>query len=261
MEKDWRSRIHFCFEDIETPMGRAVDILIVSLVFLVSLIFVIKTYSISPDARLILDGLENLIVAIFVLEYLLRMWSAPKRVRQFFKIYQLIDLVAILPIFFTGQGYQILRVFRALRFLRLVRFMRSQHFFFRRLRPVDIILIRIVYIVLSIIFVSAGMIFYAESSLPGSNINTFFDAVYFSIVTLTTVGFGDIAPVSAYGRFITILIIVSGVVFIPMQIRDLLRHYVSPAVSGGRSDVKCVSCGTRWHETDAKFCRVCGAKL
>jgi voltage-gated potassium channel len=261
MQKDWRSRIHFWFEDIETPMSRAVDIVVVALVFLVSLIFVIKTYPISEGARGFLDGLENLIVGVFVFEYLLRMWSAPNRLRQFFNVYQVIDLIAILPIFFTGQGYQILRVFRALRFLRLLRFMSGQHFFFRKLRPVDIIVIRIVYIVLSIIFVSAGMIFYAESNLPGSKINSFFDAVYFSIVTLTTVGFGDITPVSTYGRFITILIIVSGIIFIPWQIRDLLQHIVTPAASRSIEDVACKACGTRGHEEDAKFCRVCGEKL
>jgi voltage-gated potassium channel len=261
MQRDWRSKVHFWFEDIETPMGRAVDIVVVALVFLVSLIFVIKTYPISVGTRGFLDGLENLIFGVFVVEYLLRMWSAPSRLRQFFNVYQLIDLVAILPVFFLGQGYQILRVFRALRFLRLVRFMSGRHFFFRRFRPVDVIVIRIVYIVLSIIFVSAGLIFYAESDLPGSSINTFFDAIYFSIVTLTTVGFGDITPVSTYGRFITILIIVSGIIFIPWQVRDLLQYIVSPAGAEGRMYVTCKSCGTKGHAGDARFCRVCGTKL
>jgi voltage-gated potassium channel len=261
MQRDWRSKIHFWFEDIDTPMGRAVDIVVVALVFLVSLLFVVKTYPISLGLRGFLDGLENLIVGVFVVEYVLRMWSAPSRLRQFFSVYQLIDLIAILPVFFLGQGYQILRVFRALRFLRLVRFISGRHFFFRKFRPIDVIFIRIIYIVLSIIFVSAGMIFYAESGLPGSNINTFFDAVYFSIVTLTTVGFGDITPVSTYGRFITILIIVSGIVFIPWQIRDLLQYIVSPAVVEGKTEVTCKSCGAVGHAGDAKFCRVCGKKL
>lgn len=261
MTKQWKKKINFWFEDIDTPVGRAVDIVVVFLVFIVSIIFVLNTYSLSPWTNAVLGTLENMIVIIFVFEYLLRMWSSPNRIRQFFNIYQLIDLVAILPLFLTGKSYQILRVFRALRFLRLVRFMGKRHFFFRRLTFTHIIVIRIVYIISSIIFVSAGMIFYAESGIPGSGINSFSDAVYFSIVTLTTVGFGDIVPLSGYGRLITILIIVSGIVFIPWQIRDLIRHTVQPIPGAGRRDITCPNCGTSNHEEDARFCRVCGEKI
>lgn len=113
-----------------------------------------NAYTLSVSKRSFLGGLENLIVSIFVFEYLLRMWSAPNRVNQFFNIYQLIDLVAILPVFLIGQGYQILRVFRALRFLRLVRFIGIKHFFFKKLTFTQLIVLRIVYIIVAIIFVS-----------------------------------------------------------------------------------------------------------
>jgi voltage-gated potassium channel len=258
MLAEWKSKINFWFEDIETPIGRAVDIGVVTLVFLVSGIFVIKTYPIPDGFRQSLGSMENFIVGIFVIEYFLRMWSAPSRIKQFFNLYSFIDLIAIAPIFFIGQGYQILRVFRALRFLRLVRFLRGDHFFIRKLSQTHIIVIRIIYILLSIIFVSAGMIFYAENNLPGSQINTFFDAVYFSIVTLTTVGYGDITPVSTYGRFITILIIVSGIVLIPWQIKDLFQHLLLPEQ---KTEVICKRCGLKYHDKDAKFCKKCGFNL
>jgi voltage-gated potassium channel len=256
--KGWKAKINFWFEDIETPSGRAVDIAVVTLVFLVSGIFVIKTFPISEELRQSLSRLENYIVGIFVIEYLLRMWSAPSRIKQFFNFYSFIDLIAIIPIFFIGQGYQILRIFRALRFLRLVRFLRGEHFFLRKFSPTNIIVIRIIYILLSIIFVSAGMIFYAENDLPESQINTFFDAVYFSIVTLTTVGFGDITPVSTYGRFITILIIVSGIILIPWQIKDLFKHLLSP---DQKIEGACKKCNLIYHDKDARFCKNCGCKL
>jgi voltage-gated potassium channel len=115
-----------------------------------------------------------------------------------------------------------------------------------------------VYIALSIIFVSAGMIFYAEHNIPESHIKTFYDAVYFSIVTLTTVGYGDITPVSGYGRFITILIIISGIIFIPWQVRDLIRQLVSPRE---KREFLCKSCGLRIHDEDARYCKSCGTVL
>jgi voltage-gated potassium channel len=102
------------------------------------------------------------------------------------------------------------------------------------------------------------MIFYAESGLEGSQIKTFMDAVYFSIVTLTTVGYGDITPVSGYGRFITILIITSGIAFIPWQIRDLIKQLIS---TSDRLEVTCGSCGLRFHDRDAEYCKKCGAGL
>jgi voltage-gated potassium channel len=131
--KEWKAKIHFWFEDIETPTGRAFDIVVVTLVFIVSTLFVIKTYPISDELRHLLDRTENIIIFIFIIEYLLRMWSAPSKVRQFFSLYSIIDLVAILPFFFEGGSldYEILRVFRALRFLRLARFMEGGRFFIR----------------------------------------------------------------------------------------------------------------------------------
>jgi voltage-gated potassium channel len=258
--KDWKAKINFWFEDIDTPMGRAVDIIVVTLVFIVSTLFVIKTYPISQELRYALDMTENIIIFFFIIEYILRMWSAPSKVRHFFKIYSIIDLVAIMPFFFAGGSidYQILRVFRVLRFLRLVRYMQGGHFFFMRLNRMNITVIRIAYIILSIIFVSSGMIFYAENGLDGSQIKTFTDAVYFSIVTLTTVGYGDITPISGYGRFITVLIIVSGIVFIPWQIRDLIMQLFS---ASQKTEKECDSCGLGYHELDADHCKKCGCRL
>lgn len=258
MRKTLREKINFWFEDIVTPMGRAVDIAVVGLVFVFSAIFVIRTYPIPETASRVLHAIEYIIAGIFVLEYVLRIWSSPQRIRQVFKLYSIIDLLAIIPVFFAQESFQLLRVFRALRFLRLIRFLRREHFFFRRLTPMHIIVLRIVYIICSIIFVSSGMIFYAEHNLPDTQIQTFFDAFYFSIVTLSTVGFGDVTPASSYGRFITILIILSGIVFIPWQIRDLIQQLFTHA---WKMDLTCQSCGMKFHDHDARHCKGCGSGL
>lgn len=253
-----KSRIHFYFEDIETTPGRAVDITVVALIFIVSIIFVIKTYRIPPDIMLILDRIENTIIAIFVLEYVLRIWSAPNRIRQIFKIYSIVDLIAIIPFFFVAESYQILRIFRALRVLRLIRFLKGRHFFYRSFTRTHIIVIRIVFIIFAIIFVSSGMIFYAEHNQPGTGIKTFTDSVYFAIITLTTVGYGDITPVTGFGRFITILIVLSGIIFIPWQIKELIKQFIIP---GEKISIACTSCGLEHHDADAKFCKNCGTEL
>ncbi len=253
-----KSTINFWFEDIETIPGKTADIIVVALICVVSIIFVIKTYRVSPGLFRVLDLTENIIVGIFVFEYLLRLWSAPNRLRHIFKPYSLVDLIAIIPFFFAADSYQILRIFRALRVLRLIRFLEGRHFFFRRFSRTHVIIIRIFFIIFAIIFVSSGMIFYAEHHRPGANIITFADAVYFSIITLTTVGYGDITPVTGFGRFITILIVLSGIIFIPWQVKELIKHFIIP---GEKITFKCSVCGLEYHDQDAIFCKRCGAEL
>ena len=254
-----RSRIHFYFDDIQSLGGRLVDLVVVSLIFLVSVIFVIKTFSIPDPLRQQLDHVENFIVGLFVLEYLLRIWASPNRLREIFQLYSLVDLIAIIPLFFAGESYQVLRVFRALRVLRLLRYLRGQYFFSWKLRYTHIIIIRIIFIIFAIIFVSSGMIFYAEHNLPGTGIHNFGDAVYFSTVTLTTVGFGDITPVSGYGRLITLMIIFSGIIFIPWEIKELIQQF--SATDNKPIIVPCTQCGLETHEVDALYCRHCGTAL
>lgn len=253
-----KQRINFYFEDLTTPMGKAFDLVVVSLIFLVCAAFVVETYDIPERVRKIASFMEVTIIVIFIIEYLLRFWVSEKKLKHFFHIYSLIDLAAILPIFFAQQHFQVIRVFRTLRIMRLIRFLENQHFFFGSIKPIHLIIFRIIYIIIAIVFVSAGLIFYAEHGINPEKFRTFFDAVYFSVVTLTTVGFGDITPVSDYGRTITVLIIISGIVFIPWQVRNLIAHFI---VSTSKISLVCKECGLEYHDKDAVYCKRCGSKI
>ena len=258
MLSNWKTKINYCFDDVESLPGKSVDIIIVMLVFVVSIIMVLKTYTLSPKTLDVLDNIENSILAIFVLEYILRIWSAPNRIKRFLEIYSIVDLIAIIPFFFAANTYQVLRVFRALRILRLARFLQGKHFFFKKLTQSHIIIVKIVFIIVSIIFVSSEMILIAEYGEEGSKIKTFFDAVYFSIITLTTVGYGDITPVTKYGRFVTLLIVISGIIFIPWQVKELIKQFM---ISVEKIIVECQSCGQREHDVDANYCKICSEAL
>ena len=258
MLSNFKQRINFYFEDLTTPMGKTFDLVVISLIFLVCAAFVVETYDIPEKVRKVVNLLETTIIGIFIIEYLLRFWVAEKKLKHFFHIYSLIDLAAILPIFFAQQHFQVIRVFRTLRIMRLIRFLENQHFFFGSIKPVHLIIFRIIYIIIAIVFVSAGLIFYAEHEINPEKFRTFFDAVYFSVVTITTVGFGDITPVSAYGRTITVLIIISGIVFIPWQVRNLIAHFIA---STNKISLVCEECGLEYHERDALHCKRCGKKI
>ena len=253
-----KQRINFYFEDLTTPMGKTFDLVVITLIFLVCAAFVVETYDITKRVREIVNLIETIIIVIFIIEYLLRFWVAERKLKFFFNIYSLIDLAAILPIFFAQQHFQVIRVFRTLRIMRLIRFLENRHFFFGSIKPVHLIIFRIIYIMFAIVFVSSGLIFYTEHEVNPENFRTFFDGVYFSIVTLTTVGFGDITPLSDYGRAITILIIVSGILFIPWQVRNLIAHFI---FSINKASLTCKECGLEYHDRDAIHCKRCGRKI
>ena len=258
MLSEINKRINFYFEDLTTPLGKTFDLVVIILIFLVCIAFVVETYEIPDNVRNIVNLAETIIIVIFIIEYILRFWVAERKLKHLFHIYSLIDLAAILPIFFAQQHFQVIRVFRALRIMRLMRFLENRHFFFGSIRSIHLIIFRIIFIMVAIVFVSAGLIFYAEYEINPEKFSTFFDAIYFSVVTLTTVGFGDITPVSSYGRVITVLIIISGIVFIPWQVRNLIAHFI---ISINKVFLACKECGLEYHDKDAVHCKRCGSKI
>ncbi|HEO64520.1 MAG TPA: ion transporter, partial [Spirochaetes bacterium] len=205
--------------------------------------------------------IETVIILIFIVEYIVRMWVAESKVRHFFNIFTLIDLISILPFFFTLTNLQFLRIFRVIRVFRILRFLRylkDEYFFFGTIREDNLIIVRIIFTLSAIIFVSSGLIYFEEHNHPDRKINTFFDALYFTVVTLTTVGFGDIVPVTDGGKVITILMIISGVVFLPWQIGTLIRKFL---YTMDKRDIICPKCGLKYHDKDAVHCKACGTMI
>jgi voltage-gated potassium channel len=249
-----RERIRFWFDDMTTPAGRATDLVVMALILLACANAVAMTY---VEEHPVLQGLDLAVTACFIVEYLLRLWAAENRVRHVFSLYAIIDLVAILP----AAAFHALRIFRLLRILRLVRFLETKRFFFGTVRQVHLYVARVAFTLFAIPFVSAGLIYYAEHRDQAAGeqpFENFFDAFYYCVVTLTTVGFGDQVPTTSKGRVITLVIIASGIVFIPWQVKNLIAHFLTTREKAFRL---CPSCGLEYHEVDARHCRRCGAEL
>ena len=252
-----KERIRFLFDDLETPWGKVVDITVLVLIVVACIVYVAQTYDLGASTRSALASIELVIGIAFTIEYVLRMWVAGNRFKHATNIYSIIDLVAILPVFIAFSNLQFLRVFRIFRVFRLMRFLENEHFFFGTITEEALIISRLVFTIFTIVFIAGGLILVAERDF-NANINTFTDAIYFSIVTLTTVGFGDIVPLTQKGRVITMLIIVSGIIFIPLQLGKFLRRLV---VTGGKTRSTCGKCGLTHHDIDAIHCKHCGALI
>lgn len=251
-----REKVAFYLEDIDTPLGKGINLLITGLVLISSGIFVAETYKIPVEIRNGLDTIEDVILAIFVVEYVLRIWCAERRLQFIFSLYSIIDLLSIAP-FLIGANAGYLRIFRWFRILRLIRFIQGKTIFGYVSSEDGAIFTRIIFTVLSIIFVFSGLIYQTEHTL-NLKFGTFLDAVYFSVSTISTAGLGDITPISQIGRFLTILMVLTGIVLIPWQLGDLIKRLVKTA---DQLETVCSNCGLAFHDSDALFCKNCGTQL
>ena len=253
-ESNLRERVRFWFDDLETPMGKAVDIVVLILILASAITYVVLTYDLHPKVAEFLSAFEFFIGVIFSLEYILRVWSSKNRIKHVTNIYSIIDLIAIIPFFTPFPSLQFMRIFRMFRVFRLLRFLEHRFFFFGEITQTRLIETRILFTIFTIVFISAGLMLSMEGGV-NPKINTFTDAMYFSIVTLSTVGYGDIVPITQAGRIITLLIISSGLIFIPWQLGKLAKIIL---LTHGKEEVTCGKCGLTKHDGDAIHCKHCG---
>ncbi|AFY74154.1 Kef-type K+ ransport system, predicted NAD-binding component [Synechococcus sp. PCC 7502] len=247
-------KVAFYLDDLETPIGKAISIAIALLVLISAGIFVAETYPISNRTQQILDIIDTSILYIFGLEYLLRFWCAEHKSKYFFSLYSLIDLIAILPFFLAAADTRYIRLLRWFRFLRIFRFLSKKSHQNQEFN----IFARVIFTLLSIVFIFSGLVYQFEHVVNKKDFGTFLDAFYFSIFTMTTVGYGDVTPITSAGKLMTILMILTGIALIPIQLGELFKKLVKNA---NQVDITCSQCGFSQHDSDALCCKICGTKL
>lgn len=198
----------------------------IQILILVSIVtFSVETIpNLKPQTKTILYVVEVFSVSIFTLEYLLRIYVADSKPKFIFSFFGLIDLLAILP-FYLSFGVD-LRSLRALRFLRLfrilklVRYNRAMNHFTRAIKSAKEEIFLFVFITLILIYFAAVGIYYFENKAQPEHFSSIFDSLWWAIITLTTVGYGDVYPITVGGKVFTffILMIGLGIVAIPTGI-------------------------------------------
>ena len=196
-----------------------------ALILLSVITFSIETIpNLKPQTRTILQSIELFSVIIFSLEYLLRIYVADNKPKFIFSFFGIIDFLAILP-FYLSFGID-LRSLRALRFLRLfrilklVRYNRAMNHFTRAIKSVKEEIFLFIFITIILIYFSAVGIYYFENQAQPEHFSSIFDSLWWAIITLTTVGYGDVYPITVGGKVFTfiILMIGLGIVAIPTGI-------------------------------------------
>lgn len=198
----------------------------------------------------IVKVIEYSTVSYFILDFLLRLSIAPKKyglgfrsyIRAIFSFYAIIDILAIIPVFFMVS-----KALKSLRLLRMIRLVKSLRFFkmMKYSSSVDMIVkvfkkeAGLLYTVMSValvfVFVSALMIFQIEHDIQPENFSNFFDAIWWSVATLTTVGYGDIYPLSTEGRIISIFVSFIGIAVVALPSGIIAAGFVEEIRSGNNN--------------------------
>jgi len=261
-------RISFYLDDLATPIGKLINIAIALLVFASAISFVAQTYEISEITRHRLNLLDDIILGVFVIEYFLRLCVAEQKLKYLFSLYAIIDLVAILPFFLGAIDVTFIRLLRWFRILRLIRLVESKSLFVNKNEDIAI-LFKILFTLFAIVFVFSGLVYQIEHP-SNPKFHTFLDAFYFSIFTMTTVGYSDVMPKSDAGKLTTVLMVLTGIALIPVQLGELFKRLVQTAnqsdrindmTKGMTKNCVCSGCGLSLHDADAQFCKICGTKL
>ncbi|MBC9986978.1 MULTISPECIES: ion transporter [Haloferax] len=256
-----RDVVRFYLLDHRTAVGKAIDIALLGLNLLFVGVFVAETYPLSASVQSTLWSVEAAVSIVFLAEYLLRLYGARDRTAELLNVYSFVDLLAILPtlavlvlpVSSVAANIGFLRAIRVVRVLRFYRFTRDEEFFFGTVSVGTLRVMKLLLTVLTIFFVAAGM-FYSFEHRVNPNIGSFGDAFYFVVVALSTVGFGDIVPVTEAGRWVTVAAILAGVILIPWQASKIVKEW------GHRDkvNVTCQNCGLAYHDADASHCKSCG---
>ena len=253
-----RQKAAFYLEDTDSNLGLCLNLSILGSILLSSAIFVVQTYPVSPQIQDLLRAIDTAILIAFTVEYIIRFWSAENPKKYLFSYFGFIDLISILPLFLGWVNVGYIRIFRWFRILRIVRFWKIERKVLGFKSEDSIVFVRIFLTLFTLIFVYAGLIYQVEHQINSDRLVNFFDAFYFVVVTMTTVGYGDVTPLSEAGRLMTVLMIFTGVLFIPWQLSELIAQVVK---TSNRVEQKCSKCSLSRHEADALFCKRCGTQL
>lgn len=266
----FRQKTHIIIYGTNTFAGRLFDLILLGLILLSVLLVMLETvegFDIKYHNQLVL--LEWIITVFFTIEYILRIICIDKPKRYILSFYGIIDLIAILPMylsyFFASSNLFV--IIRALRLLRLFKILNHPHFSGQSLQLRNSLIasrgkiVAFMYFILISCILIGALMYVVEGKEAG--FTSIPISIYWCIVTLTTVGFGDITPITPLGQFIASLVMIMGygIIAVPTGIvtAEIAKSEYKRGLETKRNH--CMGCGKDNHAEGAKFCDHCGNEL
>jgi voltage-gated potassium channel len=266
--RSWQARLHDIIYESNTAAGKAFDISL--LILIIASIVVVMLDSVETWHRRFGNSFmiaEWSFTILFTIEYFLRLICIKRPLSYVTSFLGVVDLLAIIPsylsIFFVGA--QTLLVFRALRLLRVFRIFKLTHFLSEMkfldvairgsLRKISIFM----FVVLGLVIILGSLMYLIESGENG--FASIPDSVYWAIVTITTVGYGDISPVTPTGKFVASLIMLIGYGIIAVPTGIVTTEMALAVKKKQQKNDVCPGCGKEGHDIDARYCKYCSHEL
>ncbi len=270
-----KEKIHEIIFEAETPAGKAFDIVLLILIVLSVLIVMMESVDfLREEFGQIFYLLEWIITIIFTLEYFLRIFSVKRPWKYINSFYGWIDLLSILPTYLTffiiGSEDLIanlitiraIRLLRIFRILKLTTYLSESEVLIQALMASRKKITVFLGGVMSLVVVIGSTMYLVEGN-ANSGFTSIPRSIYWAIVTVTTVGYGDIAPVTVLGQFLSavLMIIGYGVLAVPTGIVSVELSNIQENQGPGGYTRSCKHCGQEGHDYNAVYCKYCGEKL
>jgi voltage-gated potassium channel len=263
----WRLVLHEVIFEADTKAGQWFDILLIwSILLSVTAVMFDSVGSIRSLHGDLLYGIEWFFTLLFTIEYLLRLICVGRPVKYATSFFGLVDLLAIIPtylsLFFPATKYliviRILRILRVFRVLKLVKYLGEANLLMQALRAsrrkISVFLVT----VLTLVILFGSLMYVIEGEENG--FTSIPKSIYWAVVTMTTVGYGDISPKTNLGQIVAAMIMILGygIIAVPTGIVTVEMSHVR---NRGLSAKACQQCSAEGHDKDAEYCKYCGAQL
>lgn len=265
-----KRKLYVIIFESNTPMGKTFDVALLWAIVLSILLVIVESMQGLPEvAKQIFTIMEYVFTFFFTLEWLCRLYCAKNRLKYIFSFFGMIDLLATLPLylgwFFSASRYlMVLRTFRLIRVFRVFKlfsFLEEGDHLMRSL-IISFPKIMVFFLFVVVMVISLGTLMYmVEGMEPNSPYTDIPTSIYWSVVTMTTVGYGDIAPVTGLGRFLSAVVMLIGytIMAVPTGIVSAQFIHDHQRAIHEKEQPKCKECGCPLPD-DAKFCPYCGHK-
>jgi len=262
-----RARLHEIIFEADTPAGKAFDVvLLVSIVLSVVAVMLDSVSGIQERYGGLLYGIEWFFTILFTIEYLLRLGSVLHPSRYALSFFGVVDLLAVIPTYLSlaiagAQTLLVIRIIRLLRIFRvfkLTRYLGEARLLTTAMKSSLHKIVVFLFGVLTVVVIMGTLMYLIEG--PASGFTSIPRGVYWAIVTMTTVGYGDIAPVTILGQAIAAFVMILGYAIIAVP-TGIFSVELVQAIRQPVSTKACPGCSADGHDSDAVYCKYCGTKL
>ena len=265
-DEDWKKKLFRIIYFADTPLGKLFDLLLLFMITLSTIIIILDSVE-SVKFHQTFWYLELIMTILFIIEYIIRVLVVKNKRDYIFSFLGLIDLLSIIP-FFLGMFFyevkflmiiRLLRMLRIFRILNMMDYMDDGHYILDSLRNNSRKIAVFLLFIVIVAVISGAIMYMVEGGENG--FNNIPESIYWAVVTITTVAYGDISPKTGLGKFISMILMLCGYSIIAVPTGIITSHMRRKYLNLKTKKILCDRCGNIDNDDDARYCKTCGKRL